>query len=181
MEEDEEKPENNSGIIRENSYEPAHRLRMESEKDGVTYTTVNAGNPEGLETKLSGPILKEIHAGRGDLDVQLEPHNMGKIRIRISYEDHQVSVAILCSESKTLKLLSQSAGELGSILEHDLERPVQIFVDKQEADYLNDQNGQSGGQNRNQSRQENRKEENREAFIQKLRLGIFETGNTQDR
>ena len=177
-EKDEKKSEKNPGIIREDSHEPSHLLHIQSEKDEAVYTTVNAENLEGLETKLSQQILNQIHAGSKELDIQLEPHNLGKIRIRISYEDSQISISVLCSESRTLKLLSQSAGELGAILENNLERPIQILVDKQGADYLNNQKEQGGGQH--QQQHENRKEESHEDFIQKLRLGIFETGGTED-
>lgn len=179
-EKDEKKPEKDPGIIRESSYEPNHLLHIKSGKDEAVSTTVNAENLEGLETKLSQQILNQIHAGSKELDIQLEPHNLGKIRIRISYEDSQISVSVLCSESRTLKLLSQSAGELGTILENNLERPIQIFVDKQGADYLNNQKEQGGGQEQHQPQHENRKEESHEDFIQKLRLGIFETGGTED-
>ncbi|GLC80448.1 flagellar hook-length control protein FliK [Lacrimispora brassicae] len=180
VEKNEKKPEENPEILRDNSYEPNRLLHIQPKKDEIVYTTVNAENLEGLEAKLSQQILKQIHEGRGELDVQLEPHNLGKIRIKVSYEDSQVSVSVLCSESRTLKLLSQSAGELGSILENNLERPVQILVDKQTADYLDNQKEQGSGQGQNQPQHENRKEESREDFIQKLRLGIFETGNTED-
>lgn len=176
----EKKLEENPGISRETSHEPNRVLNIQPQKDEIAYTTVNAESLEGLESKLSQQILKQIQAGRGELDVQLEPHNLGKIRIKVSYEDSQVSVSVLCSESRTLKLLSQSAGELGSILENNLERPVQILVDKQGADYLNNQKEQGSGQEQHQPQHENRKEESREDFIQKLRLGIFETGNTED-
>lgn len=179
-EEDEKKQEKNPEIIHESTHAPSHSLHIQPKKDEIVYTTVNAENLEDLETKLSEQILKQIRVGRGELDVQLEPYNLGKIRIKVSYEDNQVSVSVLCSESKTLKLLAQSAGELGSILENNLERPVQILVDKQGADYLNNQKEQGSGQEQHQPQHENRKEENREDFIQKLRLGILDAGNTED-
>ena len=179
-EKDDKKLEADPGILRENSYEPNRLLHIQPKTEEAAYTTVKAENLDGLEAKLSQQIIKQIHEGRGELDVQLEPHNLGKIRIKVSYEDSQVSVSVLCSESRTLKLLSQSAGELGSILENNLERPVQILVDKQGADYLNNQKEQGGGQGQNQPQHENRKEESHEDFIQKLRLGIFETSNTED-
>lgn len=180
FEEDEKKQEIKPEIFHESTHGPSHSLHIQPKKDEVVYTTVNAESLEDLETKLSEQILKQIHVGRGELDVQLEPYNLGKIHIKVSYEENQVSVSVLCSESKTLKLLTHSAGELGSILENNLERPVQILVDKQGADYLNDQKEQGSGQEQHQPQHENRKEENREDFIQKLRLGILDAGNTED-
>ena len=150
-EKDDKKLEADPGILRENSYEPNRLLHIQPKTEEAAYTTVKAENLDGLEAKLSQQIIKQIHEGRGELDVQLEPHNLGKIRIKVSYEDSQVSVSVLCSESRTLKLLSQSAGELGSILENNLERPVQILVDKQGA------GGRTGTEPASARKQEGRK------------------------
>lgn len=171
--------EKTSEAAQEKSHEPIRTMSAPSGKDEVVHTTVNAGNQEDLEAKLSEMMLKQINNGKKELDVQLEPYNLGKIRIKVSYEDNQVSVSVLCTENSTLKLLSQSAGDLGTILASNLERPVQILVDKQEADYLNNQQEQQGGGQQQQQQQENRQEDNREDFIQKLRLGIFEMDGSE--
>ncbi|WP_367568881.1 flagellar hook-length control protein FliK [Lacrimispora sp.] len=158
----------------ERPYQPAGSAEHRSEKIEEVHVSVNAENLEELESKLSEQILKQVRGGKGELDIQLEPHNLGKIRIKISYEDNQISVSLLCTESKTLKLLSQTAGDLGSILESSLERPFQIQVDKQETDYLNQQQDQNRGQEQREQHQGRQQDGNREDFIQKLRLGIFE-------
>ncbi|MDR0924116.1 MAG: flagellar hook-length control protein FliK [Hungatella sp.] len=164
----------------EKPYEPERLWNRRLEKPEEVPTSVRAENSKELEAKLSEQILKQIREGNGELDIQLEPHNLGKIRIKISYEDNQISVSLLCTESKTLKLLSQSAGDLGSILETNLERPFQVLVDKQEPDYLNQQQEQGGRQEQRGQHQESQREENREDFIQKLRLGIFETESAEE-
>ena len=161
---------------------PKSHVRAAEKSSGGEETaaaTLKADSQEDLEAKLSEQLMKQIAGGKKELDIQLEPHNLGKIRIKISYEDSRTSVSVLCSESSTLKLLSKSAGELGSILESNLERPVEVFVDKQEADYLNSQQErQSEGrqQQRQQQHQESHKDSGPEDFIQKLRLGISGTG-----
>ena len=172
-EKEEKGQEKTSAVIQEKAHEPISAMSVPAGKDEVVHTTVNAGNQEDLEARLSEMLLKQINSGKKELDVQLEPYNLGKIRIKVSYEDNQVSVSVLCTENSTLKLLSQSAGDLGTILASNLERPVQILVDKQEADYLNNQQERQGGGQHQQQQQESRQEDNREDFIQKLRLGIF--------
>nr|WP_288830520.1 flagellar hook-length control protein FliK [uncultured Clostridium sp.] len=166
--------------LQEKPFEPERLWNRHLEKPEEVHTTVRAENSKELEAKLSEQILKQIREGNGELDIQLEPHNLGKIRIKISYEDNQISVSLLCTESRTLKLLSQSAGNLGSILESNLERPFQVLVDKQEPDYLNQQQEQGGRQGQSGQHQESQREENREDFIQKLRLGIFETESAEE-
>lgn len=163
----------------EKPHEPARTMSVPSGRNEIVHTTVNPGNQEDLEAKLSEMLLKQINNGKKELDVQLEPYNLGKIRIKVSYEDNQVSVSVLCTENSTLKLLSQSAGDLGTILASNLERPVQVLVDKQEADYLNNQQERQGGGQQQQQQQESRQRDNREDFIQKLRLGIFEMDGSE--
>lgn len=142
-------------------------------KTEAEHTTLSVQNPEELNAKLSEKILSQIEAGKKSLEVQLEPHNLGKILIKVSYEKDQVSVSVVCTENRTLKMLSQSAGELGNILENNLERPIHVIVDRQEADYLNNnQQHQGNGREQQQEHQQNRSDETGEDFIQKLRLGI---------
>jgi flagellar hook-length control protein FliK len=176
----EEDQDNIGKSLPEKPYEPERLWNGHLVKSEEVHTAIRAENPKELEAKLSEQILKQIREGNGELDIQLEPHNLGKIRIKISYEDNQISVSLLCTESRTLKLLSQSAGDLGSILESNLERPFQVLVDKQEPDYLNQQQEQGGRQEQRGQQQESQREENREDFIQKLRLGIFESESAEE-
>ncbi len=165
--------ENALGSIQEKSFEPTHVIHTKEDK-AVT-VTVNESNPEEMEAKLSEQILSQIRTGKNSMELQLEPHNLGKILLKVSYEENQVNVSIVCSESKTLKLLSHSAAEIGSILEANVERPFQVVVDKQEADYLQNQqqNQQNGGREQHQQHQQKQTDDNAEDFIQKLRLGFF--------
>jgi len=172
--------EKTSGSFQEKFFEPSHVIRTEQDKDVAVSVAVNPDNLEELEAKLSEQILNQIRAGKNNLELQLEPHNLGKILLKVSYQDSQMNVSIICSESKTLKLISQSAAELGTILESNLERPIQVVVDKQEADYLNNQQqGQhNNGQGQHHQNQEKGAGENMEDFIHKLRLGFFEPDST---
>lgn len=175
---EEKLPEESAAALQEKPYEqPLNRVQPGEEQ--TAYTTVKAESQEDLEAKLSEQLLRQIQAGRKELEVQLEPVNLGKIRIKVSYEDNQVSVSVLCTESKTLKALSQSAGDLGSILESNLERPVQILVDKQESDYLNNQQQQQEGRQQQQQQQQSRNGEDNSDFLQKLRLGILDADAAQ--
>lgn len=175
---EEKLPEESAAALQEKPYEqPVNRVQPGEEQ--TAYTSVKAESQEDLEAKLSEQLLRQIQAGRKELEVQLEPVNLGKIRIKVSYEDNQVSVSVLCTESKTLKALSQSAGDLGSILESNLERPVQILVDKQENDYLNNQQQQQEGRQQQQQQQQSRDGEDNSDFLQKLRLGILDADAAQ--
>jgi len=154
--------------------EPVHSIYRQEEK--TVTMPVNENNLEEMEDRLSKQILSQIKTGKDSMELQLEPHNLGKILLKVSYENNQVHVSIVCSESKTLKLISQSAAEIGNILEANVERPFQVVVEKSEVDYLNNHNqNQQGSGQEQQHQQQNQKQsdDGGDDFAQKLRLGMF--------
>jgi hypothetical protein len=159
-------------MFQEKPIAPSHTSELNTHKAETADTTLTVQNLEDLNAKLSEKIISQIETGRKSLEVQLEPHNLGKILIKVAYEKDQVSVSVVCSESKTLKMLSQSAGELGSILENNLERPIHVIVDKQQADYLNNNQEHQGNGREQQEHRQNQSDDFGDDFIQKLRLGI---------
>lgn len=160
------------GMLQDKLIEPGHMSEMSTHKTQSADVTLPVQNLEELNAKLSEQIMSQIKTDQKSLEVQLEPHNLGKILIKVAYEKDQMSVSVVCTESKTLKLLSQSAGELGNILENNLERPVHVIVDKHQADYLDNGQEQQGNGREQQEHQQNHSDDVGDDFIQKLRLGI---------
>ena len=160
------------GMLQDKLIGQGHMSQLNVHKAETADITLPVQNLEELNVKLSEKIISQIETGRKSLEVQLEPHNLGKILIKVAYDKDQVSVSVVCTESKTLKMLSQSAGELGNILESNLERPIHVIVDKQQADYLNNnQEHQGNGREQHEHRQ-NQSDDFGDDFIQRLRLGI---------
>lgn len=160
------------GMFQDKLIAPRQMSELSTRKADTADTTLPVQNLEELNAKLSEKIISQIETGRKSLEVQLEPHNLGKILIKVAYEKDQVSVSVVCTESKTLKMLSQSAGELGSILENNLERPIHVIVDKQQTDYLNNNQEHQGNGREQQEHRQNHSDDFGDDFIQKLRLGI---------
>lgn len=124
---------------------------------------------------MSKLISGQIREGQKEFEIQLEPQNLGKITIKVSSHDNQTTIAMLCSEERTLSLLAQNAKELGVIMENNLGAPAQILVDKQAPDYLNQENSQKENQQkeRQKEKQSEKKHSGDEDFVQKLRLGMM--------
>lgn len=160
------------GMIQDRLIAQGHMSELNVRKNETADTTLPVQNLEELNAKLSEKIISQIETGRKSMEVQLEPHNLGKILIKVAYEKDQVSVSVICSESKTLKMLSQSAGELGNILESNLERPIHVIVDKQQTDYLNNNQEHQGNGKEQQEHRQNQSDDFGDDFIQRLRLGI---------
>lgn len=134
--------------------------------------------PEELPAKLTDQIITKMSEGIQEFEIHIEPANLGKIAVKILYQDGQATVSILCSEKKALDVVGRNAGEIGQVIEKNLGGTTTIIVDKQESDYLNqtrDEN-QKNGQEAEQEQQKNKGKdsdaEDAEQFLQKLRLGL---------
>lgn len=133
--------------------------------------------PEELPEKVTDQLIARMSEGVQEFEIHIEPANLGKIAVKILYQEGQATVSIMCSEKKTFEMLGKSAGEIGQVIEKNLGGTTTIIVDKQESDYLNqtrDEN-QKNGQNAEQGQKEGKKDqsaEDSEQFLQKLRLGL---------
>ncbi len=162
-------------VLENKSYSAESMPHIQKEKEVIALTPMQVEDSEDLKEKLTDQMLKQIHKGNKNLELQLEPHNLGKIQLKVTYEDNQVNVSVVCTETRTLKMLTHSASELGAILEHNLERPVHIIVDESTNDYLKQQS-ENQGNSHGQSQQESHSQtqDKRDDFFQKLRLGLFD-------
>lgn len=139
---------------------------------------IQVPQPEELPEKVTDQFMAKISEGIKEFEIHIEPVNLGKIAVKILYQAGQTTVSIMCSEKRTLDILSRNAGEIGQIIDKNLGGTTTIVVDKQESDYLNqtrDEN-QQNGRNGEQEQQEGRKKEegvdDAQDFLQKLRLGL---------
>lgn len=132
--------------------------------------------PEQVTKQLEHQILAESK----EMELQLEPANLGKIAMKISYESGKASISLICSSSNTLKVLSQQAEHMGALIEKHLGNPTEVYVEKQNDDQWSQQNGeQRDNQNSQQQREEQErryykklKETKSQDFLQQLRIGL---------
>lgn len=143
-----------------------------------TAEAMRVERPEEIPQKLSEQLLIKTAEGVNEFEIQVEPEHLGKIAIKVVYEQGQTTVLIACSEKKTQELLGQHARELGNVMERNLGEETTVYVEKETTDYLN-QNDRENEQARRESEQQRQREESRKQksedaarFLQKLRLGL---------
>ena len=122
---------------------------------------------------LADKISQQVQAGKQELQIQLNPENLGKISIKIAMLDSGVKVVMSCENQKTLSMLTDRATGIGRIVEQNLDAPVAIEI--KEDGYWNQQKDAADQQARQQNRQnqqEKEKPENADDFLQQLRLGL---------
>lgn len=133
---------------------------------------------EELPEKLTDQLIAKISEGIQEFEIHIEPVNLGKIAVKILYQEGQATVSIMCSEKKALDILGRNAGEIGQIIDKNLGGTTTIVVDKQENDYLNQtrdenqKNDQNEGQKQPEDGKKEKNPEDAQDFLQKLRLGL---------
>lgn len=152
-------------------------VRNIQEEAAQEVTTVRVAQPEELPDKLTDQILGKMQEGVDSFEIEIEPANLGKIAVKIQYQDGQATVSIFCTEKRALEVLGDRAREIGGIIDRNLGGETKIFVEKQEPDYLNqnrDENQQGKQDGQEQQKESNKKQEadDSEQFLQKLRLGL---------
>ena len=139
--------------------------------------------PEELPQELTRQLLVKASSGRNEFEIQITPKHLGEITVRIAQEDGCSVVSIICSEKKTMELLAQSAKEIGSVMEQNLGKPTEIYVDEQKSETLwqdgqqdQDHSGRESEQYRQKEEQEKMQKAENTRFLQELRLGTDRIG-----
>ena len=139
---------------------------------------IQVPQPEELPDKVTDQLIAKISEGVQEFEIHIEPANLGRIAVKILYQEGQATVSIMCSEKKAFDILGRNAGEIGQIIDKNLGGTTTIVVDKQENDYLNQtrdenqKNGQNGEQGQEKGGKKEQNPEEAQDFLQKLRLGL---------
>lgn len=155
--------------------EPQKQIKPES----TEVITVKVGDGQTISSeKLVTEVAKNITIktdGKNEYELQLDPENLGKIKVKLLFEDGKLSVSLLCNNSKTANLLSEGISNLGQAIQQNTKSEVTVNV--REENYLNDNQHQQNKQNN--SNQQHQKEQQKEdtQFEDKMKLGLWEIEN----
>lgn len=133
-------------------------------------------SPETIPQDLGKMLGAKMAEGARTLTLELEPANLGKLTIHLSYEGDRAAVSIMATNPKTLELLNQKASEIAAILEEKTGQETVIFTQKPETNQENyDRNpdGKREREEQEEKHQQNKEEhQNFDSFAQQLRLGL---------
>lgn len=162
--------------------EHSHEVRrgvLTQERSIRSHEVLHVSKAEELPQELTNQLLVKVASGRNEFEIQITPKNLGEITVRIAQEEGHSIVSIICSEKKTMELLAQSAKEIGNVMEQNLGKPTEIYVDEQKTDTLwqdgqqnNDHSGRESEQYRQKEEQEKMQKTENTRFLQELRLGL---------
>ena len=140
--------------------------------------TVRVHQPAELPEEVTEQIVTKMENGIDEFEIHIEPENLGKIAVKISYQQGEANVSLICSEKKAVEALGNNLKEICGVIERNFGGHTTVIVEKPENDYLNqarDDNGQGRQEAQQEQNKEGRKEQNEddtEQFLQKLRLGL---------
>lgn len=110
----------------------------------------------------------------GTLTLELEPASLGKIIIKVAFEDGKTVMSLMADSHRTLAILSQRAGEMGQILEEKTGQQTVIYTPENQPsqEELPERGGEENRQRQRDAQEENRHDKEGESFMQQLRLGL---------
>ena len=113
----------------------------------------------------------------GTLTLELEPASLGKIIIKVAFEDGKTVMSLMADSHRTLAILSQRAGEMGQILEEKTGQQTVIYTPENQPsqEELPERGGEENRQRQKDAQEENRHNKEGESFMQQLRLGLIPT------
>ncbi len=129
-------------------------------------------SPETIPQDLGKMLGAKMAEGARTLTLELEPANLGKLTIHLSYEGDRAAVSIMATNPKTLELLNQKASEIAAILEEKTGQETVIFTQKPE-NYDRNPDGKREREEQEEKHQQNKEEhQSFDSFAQQLRLGL---------
>ncbi len=139
----------------------------------VGENTENA-DPQILGKEVAESILHHASEGKNIFEVQLNPEELGKIQIKLTFESGKASVLLSCSNAKTQEILMSQSENIRHIIEQQTGSETIVTV-KEEA-YTKQQDFDGRGQNRREEEQKQQMQRedsvNAEEFVKQLKLGL---------
>ena len=131
----------------------------------------------GVELKDLGDTLTQaIDRGENRLELQLQPAELGRIRVEMRWSDEGALHVILHAEStRTQNLLEKDMASLQSLLGRETQQEVKVELPReQEAPRQSFDDGrQNGGQQHHQQEQRQSSRHSGQDFLHQLRLGLI--------
>lgn len=168
-----------------NLTDPSVRNLRFAETEGSLRTGSENGVLRTSETSLAEDLGKllasKMPLKSGTLELELYPANLGRITIQVSYMTGRAAVSIAASNPSTLQLLTQNAGEMGSILKQTTGQETTVIV-PQETGAANAQTASDSESANKQTAQEQQehveqyenamRQKDSADFLQKMRLQL---------
>lgn len=161
----------------ENVVVKANNLDLSKVNIKVAETPIDTTQTD-IAKQLADKIMYKLNKGKHEFDLELNPKNLGKVNIKMIFQNGCAELLMTTSNSKAHHLLSMQADTLRGILEASTGTDNNVTVKQTEAsegqfDRDNFQEQSKGQQNQQQQRQEKNLTGDI-SFSDRLRLGLID-------
>lgn len=130
-----------------------------------------------MAKQLADKILYKLNNGKHEFDLELYPRNLGKVNIKLVFQNGRAELMMSTSNTKAHHLLSMQTETLKGILENNTGLDTAIDLrqsEKGDEQFDRDNFQQQSNSQQNQQNQRQEKEFDEEiSFTEKLRLGLL--------
>lgn len=128
-----------------------------------------------FEAQTAKVLTAALEKGLDKVELKLSPANLGNVTVELTRTAEGVLHVVMTAERESaMRLLSDHAGHLGSLLQNNTQGEVRVEVPQnQRQSWQQDSQGHQQRQNQNAPRQQT-KEQEQESFLQQLRLGLLD-------
>ncbi|ETP72180.1 flagellar hook-length control protein [Lachnospiraceae bacterium JC7] len=133
-----------------------------------------------LASDLTNLLSSRFPTQNGQLTIELDPENLGKITINVSYDSGHAQVSISATNQKTVEILTQSAPAMANIIQQKTGQETQVYIPNAQQSSAKQDMASGRESNENAAQQQARQQaqhgqqsaESSIAFLQQMRLGL---------
>ncbi len=156
---------------------------LEETEPKVIIKVADVSSSESLELaakEIGEAIVENAKDGKiQKLNITMNPKELGSIKVEFVVKDDKVLVSLVCSNEQTKNLLESNLNGLAKVINSNLNQETIVNIYSNKAEQEN-QNYDGRGNNHGGQRESNQKEKEDDKtdldFLQRLRLGILESG-----
>ena len=128
-----------------------------------------------FEAQTAKVLTAALEKGLDKVELKLSPANLGNVTVELTRTAEGVLHVVMTAERESaMRLLSDHAGHLGSLLQNNTQGEVRVEVPQnQRQSWQQDGQGHQQRQNQDAPRRQT-KEQEQESFLQQLRLGLLD-------
>lgn len=147
--------------------------RVDTTPVKVSEVPAEIHHSQNVEKQVMDGLTEIFKSGEHRIELQLNPQNLGKIKIElIQKQDGSLHVALQAEHSEVRSMLEQGIPEMQQMLKDSIQQEVQIHLPEQQEEQQFLFGEQQERHQHNQQEQEKRNPRHREDFLGKLRLGL---------
>lgn len=135
--------------------------------------TVDISAPKMAE-KMADTVLVKMQEGVNEYEIQLQPQELGKIKIKLVIEAGKIDVVMSCENQKAAELMAANGGKLKAIIEERTGNETNVQVRQEDETAYHQQEGREQGSRGGEQRQNKKHQGDASDFVQQLRLGLLD-------